>query len=84
MSEGGKFEGMEEMDDFTVRGAEDGAFDPEEDITGAAGIERPLDPAEDVEDDEPTLRPRTLDEFVGQEELKQNLRIFVEIGRAHV
>ena len=81
MSEGGKFEGMEEMDDFTVRGAEGGAFGPEEDITGAAGIERPLDPAEDVEDDEPTLRPRTLDEFVGQEELKQNLRIFVEAAK---
>ena len=81
MSEGGKFEGMEEMDDFTVRGAEGRAFDPEEDITGAAGIERPLDPAEDVEDDEPTLRPRTLDEFVGQEELKQNLRIFVEAAK---
>ena len=81
MSEGGKFEGMEEMDDFTVRGAEGGAFGPEEDITGAAGIERPLDPAKDVEDDEPTLRPRTLDEFVGQEELKQNLRIFVEAAK---
>ena len=81
MSEGGKFEGMEEMDDFTVRGAEGRAFGLDEDITGAAGIERPLDPAEDVEDDEPTLRPRTLDEFVGQEELKQNLRIFVEAAK---
>jgi holliday junction DNA helicase RuvB len=74
-------EGMEEMDDFTVRGAEGRAFGLDEDITGAAGIERPLDPAEDVEDDEPTLRPRTLDEFVGQEELKQNLRIFVEAAK---
>ena len=81
MSESGKFDGMEEMDDFTVRGAEGQAFGPEEDITGAAGVERPLDPAEDVEDDEPTLRPRTLDEFVGQEELKQNLRIFVEAAK---
>ena len=81
MSEDGKFEGMEEMDDFTVRGAEGRAFGLDEDITGAAGIERPLDPAEDVEDDEPTLRPRTLDEFVGQEELKQNLRIFVEAAK---
>jgi holliday junction DNA helicase RuvB len=81
MSEPNKFDGMEEMDDFTVRGAEGRAFGPEEDITGAAGIERPLDPAEDVEDDEPTLRPRTLDEFVGQEELKQNLRIFVEAAK---
>jgi holliday junction DNA helicase RuvB len=81
MSESDKFDGMEEMDDFTVRGAEGRAFDSEEDITGAAGIERPLDPAEDAEDDEPTLRPRTLDEFVGQEELKQNLRIFVEAAK---
>ena len=81
MSEDGKFEGMEEMDDFTVRGAEGRAFGLEEDITGAAGIERPLDPTEDAEDDEPTLRPRTLDEFVGQEELKQNLRIFVEAAK---
>ena len=82
MSESGKFDGMEEMDDFTVRGKTAGSDEvPEEDITGAAGIERPLDPTEEVEDDEPTLRPRTLDEFVGQEELKQNLRIFVEAAK---
>ncbi|BBL78788.1 Holliday junction ATP-dependent DNA helicase RuvB [Rubrobacter xylanophilus] len=68
---------MEEMDDFTVRREE------REDITGAAGPpgDRPLDPEAFEEDDEPTLRPRTLDEFVGQERLKENLRIFVEAAR---
>ena len=43
--------------------------------------ERPLDPEEFLEDDEPTLRPQTLDEFVGQEDLKKQLRIFVEAAR---
>jgi len=52
-----------------------------EDITGAAGGNRPLDPTEDAEGDEPTLRPRTLDEFIGQEALKDNLRIFVEAAK---
>jgi holliday junction DNA helicase RuvB len=67
----------EEMDDFTVRGEE-----PPEDITGAAGFgEHPLDPEPYPEDDEPTLRPRSLDEFVGQEALKQNLRIFVQAAK---
>lgn len=85
MNSENRFDGMEEMDDFTVRsGAGDlrGApEEPEEDITGAAGLERPLDPVEDVEGDEPTLRPRSLDEFIGQEALKENLRIFVEAAR---
>lgn len=84
-SEIGGFDGgMEEMDDFTVRG--DGARrepgdEVPEDITGAAGGDRPLDPMEDAEGDEPTLRPRTLDEFIGQEALKENLRIFVEAAK---
>jgi len=65
------------MDDFTVRGEE-----PPEDITGAAGFgEHPLDPEAYAEDDEPTLRPQSLDEFVGQEDLKQNLRIFVQAAK---
>ncbi|HSL00303.1 MAG TPA: Holliday junction branch migration DNA helicase RuvB [Rubrobacteraceae bacterium] len=69
---------MEEMDDFTVRS--------EEDITGAAGPigpaeEHPLDPEAFAEDDEPTLRPRSLEEFVGQEKLKQNLSIFVQAAK---
>jgi Holliday junction DNA helicase RuvB len=36
---------------------------------------------EDTEGDEPTLRPRSLDEFIGQEALKENLRIFVEAAK---
>jgi Holliday junction DNA helicase RuvB len=84
-----RFDGMEEMEDFTVReGAQSGPYEAlgadaaaEEDITGAARIERPVDPAEDADGDEPTLRPRSLDEFIGQEGLKENLRIFVEAAK---
>ena len=80
----------DEFDDFTVGGSGDG---PPEDITGAAGPpggvppdgpptgppdEHPLNPEPFEGDDEPTLRPRSLDEFVGQESLKENLRIFVQ------
>jgi Holliday junction DNA helicase RuvB len=64
---------MEEMDDFTVRG--EGTKEEE------APPEHPLDPEAFLEDDEPTLRPRNLDEFVGQEELKTNLRIFVQAAK---
>jgi Holliday junction DNA helicase RuvB len=78
--------GMEEMDDFTVRGeatrrGPTGMDELPEDVTGAANTERPLDPVEDAEGDEPTLRPRSLDEFIGQEALKENLRIFVEAAK---
>src|ERR1039458_593828 len=31
---------------------------------------------------EQTLRPQTLDEFVGQERMKKNLRVFIEAARA--
>jgi Holliday junction DNA helicase RuvB len=72
---------MEEMDDFTVRAAPGSIEEVPEDITGAANVERPLDPIEDAEGDEPTLRPRSLDEFIGQETLKENLRIFVEAAK---
>lgn len=82
----------DEFDDFTVGGSGDG---PSEDITGAAGppggppgdstegppTEHPLNPEPFEGDDEPTLRPRTLDEFVGQETLKDNLRIFVQAAK---
>ncbi|MDP9438223.1 MAG: Holliday junction branch migration DNA helicase RuvB [Actinomycetota bacterium] len=75
---------MEEMDDFTVRG-NDGL---PEDITGAAGWseggpseEHALAPEPLVGDDEPQLRPGSLDEFVGQEAIKKNLRIFVEAAK---
>src|SRR5215207_1051872 len=64
---------MEEMDDFTVRG--EGVKEEE------APAEHPLDPEAFLEDDEPTLRPQNLDEFVGQERLKDNLRIFVQAAR---
>ena len=38
-------------------------------------------------DDEENIRPQTLDEYVGQDDLKSNLRIFIQaalqqIGRA--
>jgi Holliday junction DNA helicase RuvB len=64
----------EGMDDFTVRG---------KDITGAVGPpeEHPLDPQEFAEDEDRTLRPQSLDEFVGQEHLKENLRIFVAAAK---
>ena len=72
------------MDDFTVRN-EDGL---PEDITGAAGWseggpseEHALAPEPLVGDDEPQLRPGSLDEFVGQEDIKKNLRIFVEAAK---
>ena len=80
----------DEFDDFTVGGS---GNEPPEDITGAAGPpggvlpgeppdgppgEHPLNPEPFEGDDEPTLRPRSLDEFVGQESLKENLRIFVQ------
>ncbi len=72
------------MDDFTVRG-ERPDEETIEDITGAAGFEEfgehPLDPEAHAEDDEPTLRPNSFDEFVGQEALKQNLKIFVQAAK---
>lgn len=79
-------------DDFTIRRPDDDENgEPDEDITGAAGWnvpqggnipeERPLDPEPFEGDDAPTLRPRSLDEFVGQEKLKENLYIFVEAAK---
>ncbi|MDX6381041.1 MAG: holliday junction helicase RuvB [Rubrobacteraceae bacterium] len=81
MSSENEFNGMEEMDDFTVRAGPQDEYGPTEDITGAANADRPLDPGEDLEGDEPTLRPRSLGEFIGQEALKENLRIFVEAAK---
>jgi len=42
-----------------------------------------LDPVAAVEDAAPdlSLRPRTLDEYIGQERMKANLRVFVEAAR---
>ncbi len=70
------------MDDFTLR-PEDGL---PEDITGAAGPigppeENALDPEPVVGDDEPQLRPGTLEEFVGQDAIKKNLSIYVEAAK---
>lgn len=78
-------DGGMEMDDFTVgRGAWGNGVRGEEvpeDITGAAGFESAVDASEDAEGDEPTLRPRTLEEFIGQEALKENLWVFVEAAK---
>ena len=76
------------MDDFTVRDdGRDGDGSPE-DITGAAGwsgegppTEHALDPEPFAGDDEPQLRPSSFDEFVGQEAIKENLRIFVQAAK---
>lgn len=86
----------DERDDFTIGGSPDEVSPDgmDEDITGAAGPpgmppggmddgldDRPLDPEPFEGDDEPTLRPRSLDEFIGQEKLKENLHIFVEAAK---
>ncbi len=46
--------------------------------------ERIIDPEPHTDEiaTEVSLRPSTLDEYVGQEELKQNLRVFIEAARA--
>lgn len=46
--------------------------------------ERLIDPQPKVDDipAEVSLRPATLDEYIGQEELKRNLRVFVEAAKA--
>jgi Holliday junction DNA helicase RuvB len=46
--------------------------------------ERLIDPQPRVDDipTEVSLRPATLDEYIGQEELKRNLRVFVEAAKA--
>jgi Holliday junction DNA helicase RuvB len=50
--------------------------------TGGGAI-RPVDPvaAPAEELDEASLRPRTLDEFVGQDQLTEHLRIVLEAAR---
>jgi Holliday junction DNA helicase RuvB len=46
--------------------------------------ERLIDPESKVDDisTEVSLRPATLDEYIGQEELKRNLKVFVEAAKA--
>lgn len=43
-----------------------------------------IDPEPDIEElpSEVSLRPKSLDEYVGQEELKRNLRVFIEAAKA--
>jgi Holliday junction DNA helicase RuvB len=43
-----------------------------------------IDPETDIDElpSDISLRPKTLDEYVGQEELKRNLRVFIEAARA--
>jgi holliday junction DNA helicase RuvB len=45
--------------------------------------ERPLDPHETADEDQfdRTLRPRTLDDYVGQQQVRQNLTILLEAAR---
>jgi holliday junction DNA helicase RuvB len=47
------------------------------------GIVRPaFDPSLDAQADEPSLRPRLLAEFLGQERIKENMRVFISAARA--
>ena len=47
-----------------------------------AEADRLLSPARAAEDADAALRPRTLDEFVGQKAARENLRIFVAAAKA--
>ncbi len=49
----------------------DGEYDYESRITGG-------DYMDDVDDAETSLRPKSIDEYVGQEKVKENLQIFIE------
>lgn len=45
--------------------------------------DREISPAKLVEDEvEATLRPRLLDDFVGQDKLKENLKVFIQAAKA--
>jgi holliday junction DNA helicase RuvB len=44
---------------------------------------RLVDPGQDGPDEtEVSLRPSSLDEFVGQQQLRDNLRVFIEAARS--
>ncbi|MCZ6859545.1 MAG: Holliday junction branch migration DNA helicase RuvB [Alphaproteobacteria bacterium] len=50
---------------------------------GASETVRAIDPAAEAEEKlEAGLRPQSLDEFIGQEKLRRNLRVFIEAARA--
>ena len=55
---------------------------PEEEEKNSPAVRR-VQPEVSVEDlrNEVNLRPRTLEEYVGQEEVKSNLRVFVEAAK---
>lgn len=40
--------------------------------------ERLMSSTEVVGDDEESIRPRSLDEYIGQDSLKENLRIYIQ------
>ena len=45
--------------------------------------ERVIAPDFGVEDTvEPSLRPKVLDEFIGQKSLRENLRVFIDAARS--
>jgi holliday junction DNA helicase RuvB len=46
------------------------------------GEARIITPEEIAQDAEPSLRPLTLDEFVGQRQLRDNLRVFIEAAKS--
>ena len=57
---------------------------PEDDVVDVTDAERAVDPDAITEEDREfdiALRPRTLDEFVGQERVKEQLRLLVEGAR---
>ncbi len=61
------------------------ATDRQDPTAGSAeALERLLDPLQQVDDRgaDLTLRPRTLDEYVGQEKMKANLKVFIKAARA--
>lgn len=43
--------------------------------------ERLMEPAEITEDNDNPLRPQTLDEYVGQEKVKENLKVFIDAAK---
>ncbi len=44
-------------------------------------MDRVLNVEKNLQDDEASLRPATLDEYIGQKDLKHNLRIFIEAAK---
>jgi Holliday junction DNA helicase RuvB len=53
----------------------------EENTIEAEQKERLVTSQKKAEDNEVSIRPRTLQEYIGQEPLKQNLKIFIEAAK---